>query len=252
MMKWICLLLLLFNLLFFGWTLDQRTQELVAVRDYALRVPQNVPRLRLLRELPQPPIRRAVVDAEAETGDKPELVATLPGISTTLPESLISPMRLHTDACFSFGPFADEERARRLRGWLEARDTRCRLRQESGDDERLLWVYLAPGSDAETTLDQLRASGIRDVSLIERGTLQNAISLGLFSSQAAVNRRLRELQDKGYQPVVVPYHEDRPVFWVDARIMRSDTIAALSRTFPSGLNYLPVQCDKIALSAPVP
>lgn len=252
MMKWLCLLLLVANIGYFGWILDQRTRETVQARAGALEVSRDVPRLRLLSELQQPPVRRATVTAGAEDDGGPELVATLPGISTTLPESLITPMRLQIDACFSFGPFAEAGRAEHLHDWLVDRDGRAGLRQETGGGEQLLWVYLAPERDAEEMLNELQASGIRDVSLIDRGNLENAISLGLFSSQAAVNRRLRELQDKGYQPVVIPYNEGRPVYWVDARILQSDTIEALTRTFPSGLNYLPVQCDKIALSGPNP
>jgi len=252
MMKWLCLLLLVANIGYFGWTLDQRTRETVQARAGALEIPRDVPRLRLLSELQQSPVRRATVTAGTEDDGGPELVATLPGISTTLPESLITPMRLQIDACFSFGPFAEAGRAEHLHDWLVDRDGRAGLRQETGGGEQLLWVYLAPETDAEEMLNELQASGIRDVSLIDRGNLENAISLGLFSSQAAVNRRLRELQDKGYQPVVIPYNEGRPVYWVDARILQSDTIEALTRTFPSGLNYLPVQCDKIALSEPNP
>ena len=251
-MKWLCLLLLVVNIGYFGWTLDQRTRATLQVHANALKVPRDVPRLRLISELEQPPVRRAAVTSGADDTDEPDLVATMPGISTTLPESLIAPMRLRTDACFSFGPFAERDRAVRLLDWLDERDTRTGLRREAGNGEQLLWVYLAPGASAEATLRELQDSGIRDVRLIEKGNLQNAISLGLFSSQASVNQRLRELQDKGYQPVVVPYNEDSPVFWVDARILESDTIDAMTRTFPSGLNYLPVQCDKIALSQPNP
>lgn len=247
-MKWICLLLLVVNIGYFGWTLDQRTRETLQVHADALKISRDVPRLRLLSELEQPPVRRAEVTAESGDADGPDLVATMPGISTTLPESLITPMRLQTDACFSFGPFAERERAQRLQEWLDARETRTGLRRETANGDQLFWVYLATEADAEATLRELQSRGIKDVSLIEKGNLQNAISLGLFSSQASVNQRLRELQNKGYQPVVVPYNEDRAVFWVDARILESDTIDAMTRRYPSGLNYLPVQCDKIALS----
>lgn len=251
-MKWICLLLLVANIGYFGWTLDQRTRENLQERASALQVSADVPRLRLLSELDQPPTRRLQVSEQADGDGGPDLVAKLPGISTTLPESLIVPMRLETDACFSFGPFSDNGRAQRLHDWFQTRDTVAELRQEYGNGEQLLWIYLAPETNAEETLQELRDHGVRDISLIDTGDLENAISLGLFSSQASVNRRLRELKDKGYQPVVVPYSEDRAAYWVDARLLRRDTIEALTRAFPSGLNYLPVQCDKIALSEPNP
>lgn len=260
-MKWICLLLLIVNIGYFGWTLDQRTRETVQVRASALSVPRDVPRLQLISELEQPPVRRmdtvATTTAESGTGtdaDEPELVATLPDISTTLPESLIMPMRLAADACFSFGPFAERDHAQRLLNWLHAHDTQARLRRENvpeqpaaGGRDQLSWIYLAPQDGAAATLRDLRESGVQDVHLIDTGDLRNAISLGLFSSQAAVNRRLEELQDKGYQPIVIPYSESGEISWVDARLASSGTIDELMRVFPSGLNYLPVQCDRIAL-----
>lgn len=254
-MKWICLLLLVINIGYFGWTLDQRTRESVQAQDAALPVPANVARLKLISELKPPPVRKvnamAATAATDERRSGPQLDDSLPGISARLPESLIVPMRLATDACFSFGPFAEPGQGERLLGWLEQRDSRAQLRRENTNAgaarEQLLWVYLAPQADAEATLRELREQGVEDVRVIETGDLQNAISLGLFSSQAAVNRRLRELQGKGYQPVVIPYSDDSAVAWVDARITSAATIDKLIREFPSGLNYLPVQCDKIAL-----
>ncbi|MDZ7735541.1 MAG: SPOR domain-containing protein [Gammaproteobacteria bacterium] len=253
MMKWLCLLLLVANIGYFGWTLDQRDTGNRAgpgrcpgdspgrARGCACSVNSSSHPYAAPRWLPVPKM----------TAVRSWLRRCL-SISTTLPESLITPMRLEIDACFSFGPFAEAGRAEHLHDWLVERDGRAGLRQETGGGEQLLWVYLAPETDAEEMLNELQASGIRDVEPYTGGNLENAISLGLFSSQAAVNRRLRELQDKGYQPVVIPYNEGRPVYWVDARILQSDTIEALTRTFPSGLNYLPVQCDKIALSGPNP
>ncbi len=251
-MKWFCLLLLIANIGYFGWTLDQRTRENLRDNANALELQREVPRLRLVQELEQPPPKRMQVNGPDTDSDEPDLVAKLPGISTTLPESLIRPMRLETDACFSFGPFSDNGRAQRLHDWFKTRDTNARLRQKQADGDQLLWIYLEPAAGGEDTMRELRARGVRDISLIQSGDLENAISLGLFSSQAAVNRRLRELEDKGYQPVVVPYSKERAVYWVDARLVSSETISALDRAFPSGFNYVPVRCDKIALSGSNP
>lgn len=256
-MKWVCLLLLAANLAYFGWTLDQRTRENLQSRAERLQVSKDVPRLKLISELEQPPVRRMDVSEERAQervgGTASGLVATLPEISTTLPESLIVPMRLTKDACFSFGPFAEAGRARQLESWLREQGTTVRLHRENGNEkQQLFWIYLAPDAGAEEVMHELRASGIRDISLIDSGDMQNAVSLGLFSNQASVNRRLRELEGTGYQPVVVPYNDSRPVYRVEARIMLGETIQALTQAFPAGLSYVPVQCDKIALDASKP
>lgn len=261
-MKWLCILLLILNIGYFGWVLDRHTGETLRSHSQALQVPSGVPRLSLLNELEQPPQKRLAMvpppavparsDDEQEDVETTEidaalgLVMNLPGISTTVPEALLAPSGLAIDACFSFGPFTDGQSAARFYDWLDHRRTPAHLRRETGQDKQLFQVYLAPRAGAEATLQELRDRGVQDVSLIQTGTLQNAISLGLFSTQAAVNSRLRELQDKGYQPIVVPYNEDSAVYWVDARISRSDIIDDIHRQFPAGLNYLPVRCEEIA------
>ncbi len=260
-MKWICILLLVLNLGYLGWVLDRHTGETLRSQGQALQVPTGIPTLSLVTELEQPPQKRLAVapppvvpaqtpdDGEAmaaEIDDTLGLVMDLPGISTTVPEDLLGPSGLAIDACFSFGPFTEGQVAAQFYDWLDDRRTPARMRRETGQDKQLFQVYLAPRAGAEATLQELRERGVQDVSLIQTGTLQNAISLGLFSTQAAVNSRLRELQDKGYQPIVVPYNEDSAVYWVDARISRSDIIDDIHRQFPTGLNYLPIRCEEIA------
>lgn len=263
-MRWICLLLLLVNLGYLAWMLDQRTQQEVRYQTSAMDVPDNVPRLQLVSELEHPPMRQIAVPAETRAEDPPEedsapqsggedslaLVTTLPGISDELPESLLMLTQLETNACFSFGPFTDRDRAGDFLGWLKARQARSSLRREADDDNSLFWVYLKPRSNAEAraTLEELRDQGVQDISLMDSGDLKNAISLGLFSTQASVNRRLRELEDKGYQPVVVPYDQDDTVYWVDARINQGKLIEEMSDAYPSGLNFMPIACAKIALA----
>lgn len=271
MMKWICLLLLVVNIGYFGWVLDQRTREEVRMRSSALQVADDVPRLKMISELQRPPVRRETVrvtqprqrpdsaDATDETDveesaatDSPELVTILPDISASPAESMFAPSLLEANACFSFGPFTHRHRAKVLHDWLLARQSRARLRREDNSHKPLLWVYLEPraGAEAGATLQELRDRGIQDVSLIDRGDLKNAISLGLFATQASVNRRLQELEDQGYRPVVVPYNEGRLVYWVDAEINRRKLVDELAETYPANLNFLPIECSKIVLARP--
>ncbi|MEX2517278.1 MAG: hypothetical protein WD572_10300 [Gammaproteobacteria bacterium] len=256
-MKWLCLVLLAINLAYFGWTLDQRTGEHLRQRASALPIPARAADLKLLHELDtalprktsaaSPDLLAAALRTEAERSDNPlGIEATLPDISTTLPDSLLVPLGLSVDSCFSFGPFTDRTTASRFLDWLGKRDTRAALRLESNTQSNLFWVYLEADAGGAAALVDLRARGVSDVSLIQEGELKDAVSLGLFSTQAAVNRRLRELQAQGYQPIAIPYADTASLYWVDARITRSTDIDAIGKTFPAGLNYLPVRCDKIA------
>lgn len=264
-LKWICLLLLVVNIGYFGWTLDRRTQASVQQQTQALSISAGAPRLKLISELDHPPLRKrndAGDAGDTATGSmtsEHDLVATFPGLSAHPPESfsrhllesLLVPIQQSTDTCFSFGPFAEIAQGEHLLDWFRQRDTRATLRRAtvSSDPgrEQLLWVYLAPHPNAPATLRKLREQGVNDISEIETGKMRNAISLGLFSNKASVMRRLHELQAMGYQPEVAPYRDDDATFWVDARIRTTATMDALVDEFPSGLSYLPVQCDKIEL-----
>jgi len=70
----------------------------------------------------------------------------------------------------------------------------------------------------------------------------------LFSSQAAVNRRLNEIKAKGYQSVVIPYSGDNKIHWFDVIVIKdSDYINDLFTGFPARFNALPVDCNAIAM-----
>lgn len=64
-------------------------------------------------------------------------------------------------------------------------------------------VYIPPFVDraaAAAALRELRARGIRDVSIIGRGPLADGVSLGVFRSAEGARRRLAALQAMGYAP----------------------------------------------------
>ena len=112
-------------------------------------------------------------------------------------------------------------------------------------------MYLAPQdsrAQAVAALNDLKNKGVRDIRLISGGDLLNAISLGVFSSQAAVNRRLNELQTKGYTAVAVPYSGAKNLYWFDvAVIQNSDYVYELFTGLPARFKARPVNCNEIAM-----
>ena len=159
-------------------------------------------------------------------------------------------------SCFSFGPMLEERQSLWLSDWFRSRQVEVKSRAEPEARSRLFWVYLAPAASEEQasrTVAALQSRGVGDYRLIDKGSLQNAVSLGLFSSQAAVNERLQELEKKGFQPVVVPYTDARRLFWVDVRVASgSETLREMFVQLPARYNSVPVQCAEIASAAPDP
>lgn len=124
------------------------------------------------------------------------------------------------DDCLHIGPFETTEKRDALRQWLRNYVAALNSRVVPERGRQLFWVYLEPGSDEATAenLGRLQSGGVEDYMVVRRGNLRNAISLGLFSSQDSVNRRLAELSQKGYSPVVVPRYETVSKYWLTARM----------------------------------
>jgi hypothetical protein len=273
MMKWFFILLLLLNAVYFGWELDRQTRMDVTDRSSLPTLPQQAERLQFLHELNTAPSLREVVpespaptvpesrdsmttssssleDYKASSEDDfvSELVDKIPDINLSAQQNSPVP-----GACFSFGPIADELQANGLHRWFTAHGGSAQLRHRDEQGRQLFWVYLSPQEsrqEAMETIKSFREKGIRDFRLISKGNLQNAISMGLFSSQASVNTRLGELEKKGYKPVVVPYSDGKRAYWVDAELPQDDVVLGkVFNDYPSRFNSVPVKCAEIAIGS---
>lgn len=77
-------------------------------------------------------------------------------------------------------------------------ETRQTARPEGGS--HAWWVFIAPQADApaaEKKAAELRALGVKDYFIVSEGSARHAISLGIFSSQAAAQAHLEALRAKG-------------------------------------------------------
>jgi len=280
-MKWLFIILLAVNLIYLGWEIDRQTAMDQEQGHEALIIPPHVKKLVLLKELPSPPAPRRelkettgdkIAAGENKTGEKEsgtgntapadvrieekfarELVAQLPDISVTEPAYTLDH---DTSMCFTFGPFPDSRQIRDLRAWFEERHVRVQQRAEKDRENQLFWIYLAPQDSlggAMQAIADLKKKGIKDYRLIETGDLRHAISLGLYSTQASVNKRLNELTDKGYQPIVVPYRETSVIYWLDVKLVNQrNVLNRMFLDFPSRYNSVPVSCGEIAIPLDTP
>ncbi len=274
-MKWFFILLLVGNVAYLGWEIDRSTKMDVANQREAIRIPATAQRLALLSELAEKPgLRQQQTDEENNYNPAPVLPIEMNPNTENMIEALLNdsavmqmdngfmadeiddlaPGLLPGNArtvCYTYGPIPDTSESARMSDWLNARDIDFTQRQTADEGEQKFWVYLAPQSSraqAEATLADLRKQGIDDLHLIRSGDLLNAVSLGLFSSQATVNRRLNEIQATGYQPVVVPYSGGKQIYWFDVRIVQNASyVNDLFTGFPARFKALPVNCNEIAM-----
>jgi len=282
-MKWLFILLLLANAIYLGWEMDRDTRLQHANVSSGLKIPAGTQKFVLLNELDKLPEKRSQIKLDNELSmenydSEPVMPIELnPNteqiLSSLLTETTIAqlndePILNHNSfaeidtglqfnhepekrVCYTYGPIPSQEESSLFSKWLNDRNIRYKERQTDEQGKQLFWIYLAPRESHEkavAAIKDLRQKGVKDVRLIKEGDLLNAISLGLFSSQAAVNRRLNEIKTKGYQSVVVPYSNGKKIYWFDVAVVQnSDYVNELFSGFPARFKALPVECNTIAM-----
>jgi hypothetical protein len=250
-MRWLFLSLLVANVIYLGWEIDRGTKIYMRNTTSALSIPASASRLQLISEMESPPDIRT---RESSTGvenmqnveimltTNEDLVAELPEIRPGDTDQFSSSV-----ACFRYGPIPDEQMVRGLYDWFRSREVAANIQYTEEQQSQMFWIYLAPQQSRETALEviqEMQSKGIGDFRLISRGDLENAISLGLYSSRSSVNNRLQELNEKGYVPIVVPYSNITRIYWLDTRITASTlSMDEIYNGFPARYKYVPVNCN---------
>ncbi len=119
---------------------------------------------------------------------------------------------------------------------------------ETTQTRRFFWVYLEASTedDAKNNLAELKRKGVKDYMLVREGDLKNAISLGLFRSQDSVTRRLEEMSEQGYKPVVVPKFEKTDQYWINASLAEGfEDVESVETELIAGAEILEVSCDSV-------
>lgn len=239
-MKLAFVTLLLVNVGLFAWHYDRHVEAVTRAALDRPALSESVPRLVLLREMaavPQPRRTADAVHSAADTaGPRRETMADVEA----------------ADRCVEAGPFEEAARRDAFRDWLRGYAAALETRTETVRKRQLFWVYLEPASDADARkrIADLQQRGVQDYMLIRRGGLRNAISLGLFSSQDSVNRRLAELSEQGYQPVVVPRYETTDRFWLRAQLAAEhEALPDAPTDLLAGARLLERPCDQLTPAA---
>jgi len=103
------------------------------------------------------------------------------------------------DVCIEWGPFSDVERVKAVAD-LESLQLGRLLSARRADIDNVYWVSLGPFATkalADQRGAELRAQGIADVSAIDMGRGQFAVSLGMFRTDLAARARAESLSRQG-------------------------------------------------------
>ncbi len=205
-MRTLAVLLLLVNISLITWQYREHIRTLASEYRVQPPPPKEAATLKLLAELESLPAPR----------DKADEPSPPPAPVAAEVQADVAP----ADVCLDVGPFGDAASRDQVRDWLRDYVAASYARRETVRKKQFFWVYLEPSTDAvaQQSLAELKERGVTDTLLIRRGQMKNSISLGFFRSQDSVNRRLAELNEKGYKPVVVPKFETSELYWLAVRL----------------------------------
>jgi hypothetical protein len=103
------------------------------------------------------------------------------------------------DVCLEWGPLSDVERAKAIAD-LEPLQLGRLLSQRRIDIDSVYWVSLGPFANkslADRRSADLRSQGVADVSTIDAGRGQFAVSLGMYRTELAARTRADALARQG-------------------------------------------------------
>lgn len=201
-MRWVFMLLLLANGIYWAWMEFGGGMELM-VSDTPQALSPDVPSLVLLSELD--------ADGKPAAADKGDGVPAEP-------ESQPQPATA-AEYCWQLGPIADEELAMLIeksaarRGWRVDADS-IELSSVTG-----YWVYTGPYATRSLAQEQLNAYHSKKIDsfLIGDGELSNAISLGLFSTRERAETARQERRGQGYPAKVHEVRRTEPATLLQVR-----------------------------------
>ncbi len=286
-MKWLFIVFLILNICYFGWESDRQTRIEISNSVRPFNIPDDAKKLELLKEFivnsgstkstSLLEMNVGEILGEGENGHSNAEYSPLHGISSIMNQenSMIQKKLIdelttgfsETETndiytpdtekalCISFGPFAEQKQADELSDWLHEKE--IQNKQKRKEPDKYFWIYLPASeskSEATTAIENLKSKGVQDYKIISEGNLQNAISLGLFSTQSAANKRLNELENIGYQPIIVPRYKSQSIIWVDAKfenrvdaehVNQREFFSEFINGYPSRFNSIPVQCEEL-------
>lgn len=228
-MRVIFIFFIVINIAFFVWQADltggQRSQGTKALT----AIPGNVAQLVLLDEIGTSTLDSDNKTDTPKTGTRESLPQTTEAVIASLP------VQKHTAkdyACYALGPFRDVALSTPV--ILKLRDLGA-ITNPRREEEKVTtgyWVYLPPVESWKEAREQVMAlenKGMKDIFIMGRGSMKNAISVGLFTSEKAANNRVARLKKLGVEPKVQQQYSSTPKYWIDIDIDadQDETISAI-------------------------
>jgi hypothetical protein len=128
-------------------------------------------------------------------------------------------------ACYRLGPFEQFQQLKSVNSQLQ--ELHADISEHKETEQVVLghWVFLPSfpsWQDARKKVQELEDKGIKDIFILGRGEMKNAVSLGLFKHEASAERRLAQLRKIGIKPNVETQQTTKELIWLDINVESDD------------------------------
>jgi hypothetical protein len=203
------------NVAFFAWQTDMFNLNTPKATSKAMKVDPNIPKLVLITELSKQDKKKAAEAKKPRPTPKakpePEKVAKVnPQLAAKLKEGKA--------ICYALGPFDGLPQAQNISEKLKDLGAYTTERAVTTESPIGYWVYLPSFDSWKTAKDEvvkLEGKGFKDMFIVGRGQMKNAVSLGLFKNEDGAKERVSQLKNIGEKPKIQTQYKQQDLYWID-------------------------------------
>jgi len=209
-MKILFMFFALLNAGFFIWQADVFSLRAPTSSISQLQTDPNVPQLALLKDVSKGKLK--------ETTKKPKPKAKP---KTQVAKANTKPARSKKSGkpiCYALGPFDGLPQAKNISTKLQDLGAFTSERSLTTESPMGFWVYLKSSDswkDAKEKVIELEKQGVKDMFIVGRGTMKNAVSLGLYKNKEGAQDRINQLKKLGEKPKIQTQYKQLDQYWID-------------------------------------
>lgn len=207
-MKVLFMFFALLNAAFYVWQADVFSLRAPSSNTSQPRLDPNIPQLTLLREVNKDEAANSKKTSKAEPKKQVAKVDPKPSSSKSTRKPI----------CYALGPFDGLPQAQNISEKLQNLGAITSERSVSTESPMGFWVYLESSKswkDAKEKVIALEKEGIKDMFIVGRGNMKNAVSLGLYKNEEGAEDRIKQIKKLGEKPKIQTQYKQVDQYWID-------------------------------------
>ena len=198
----------LLNAAFYVWQADIFSLRAPSAKSSQLQVDPNIPQLTLLREINKDKASNTEKTAKSKPETRVAKINTKPSDNKSDGKPI----------CYALGPFDGLPQAKNISEKLQNLGAFTSERSSTTESPMGFWVYLESSKswkDAKEKVIALEKEGVKDMFIVGRGAMKNAVSLGLYKNEEGAEDRIKQIKKLGEKPKIQTQYKQVDQYWID-------------------------------------